>query len=287
MPGGDVRAILVAVSSADSIAHALAPLRSNPESAAILFDVDGTLAPIVERAEDARVSEATRSLLIELTHRYALVACVSGRRAQEARQMVGIGSIAYIGNHGAELLGPASTQVRILDPALADARAQVERFAGSLPGAQLRRARVRVEEKGPVFALHWRGAADEAAALALVEELAQRADAVGLFVHRGRKVLEVRPPVSFDKGRGVRELIAGTATGGEPGELYAAAMYVGDDRTDLDAFGALRELVDEGRLGQACCVAVASEEAPAELIEQADLVLTSVEEVRELLAGLL
>ncbi len=287
MPGGDVRAILVAVSSAASIAHALAPLRSSPESAAILLDVDGTLAPIVERAEEARVSEAMRSLLIELTHRYALIACVSGRRAQEARQMVGIGSIAYVGNHGAELLAPASTQVRILDPALAAARSQVDRFASSLPAAALRRARVRVEEKGPVLALHWRGARDEAAAVALVEELAKRAGAAGLFIHRGRKVLEVRPPVAFDKGRGVRELLAGALPGGEEGERIAVAMYVGDDRTDLDAFGALRELVREGRLEAACCVAVASEEAPEELIEHADLVITSVEEVRALLAGLL
>ncbi len=86
---------------------ALAPLRADPKRAAILLDIDGTLAPIVEMASDARVPERTRQLLVEISRRYGVVACVTGRRASEARAMVAIGTISYLGSHGAELLAPA------------------------------------------------------------------------------------------------------------------------------------------------------------------------------------
>ncbi len=103
-------AILEVVSPAAVLVEALEPLRSDPAHAAVLFDIDGTLAPIVRHAADAHVPEATRTLLIEISKRYRLVGCVSGRRAATARQIVAIGSIAYIGNHGGELLRPGATR---------------------------------------------------------------------------------------------------------------------------------------------------------------------------------
>src|SRR5271166_505600 len=97
--------------------EALAPLRESPARAAIFFDIDGTLAPIVEQPADAAVPERTRQLLSALARRYGAVACVSGRRASEARAMVGVGTISYLGSHGAELL-PAGSAEAVLDPAL-------------------------------------------------------------------------------------------------------------------------------------------------------------------------
>src|SRR3981081_2825618 len=90
-PSGHTRSVTSAL-----ISEALAPLRANPKSAAILLDIDGTLSPIVEPAPDAHVPEPTRQLLIGVANRYGLVACVSGRRASEARAMVSIGSISYL-----------------------------------------------------------------------------------------------------------------------------------------------------------------------------------------------
>src|SRR2546423_9055136 len=90
-------------------AHAgelLAPLISRPDRSALIFDVDGTLAPIAPRPEDAAVPEPTRALLRRLERRYALVACVSGRRALEARRLVGVDSPTYVGHHGIEVLAP-------------------------------------------------------------------------------------------------------------------------------------------------------------------------------------
>src|ERR1700677_4687233 len=102
-------AILDSVSPAATLVEALEPVRADPARSAVLLDIDGTLAPIVRHAADAHVPEATRSLLIEIAKRYRVVGCVSGRRASTPRQIVAIGTIAYIGNHGGELLRPRAS----------------------------------------------------------------------------------------------------------------------------------------------------------------------------------
>ena len=87
-------------------------------------------------------------------------------------------------------------------------------------------------------------------------------------------MLELRPPVSFDKGQAVRDMV-------ERADVRAA-MYGGDDTTDLDAFDALSALIEEGRLDAAVRVGVGSEEGPRQIVERADLV---VDGVRGLHAG--
>jgi trehalose 6-phosphate phosphatase len=181
------------------ISEALAPLRSAPREAAILLDIDGTLAPIVEYAADAHVPESTRQLLIGVADRYGMVGCVSGRRASEARAMVSIGTITYLGSHGVEMLRTGWTEAR-LDGAVADWARQIHEFGREADTAGVRRLRVRLEDKGAIVAFHWRGARDEAAAYEAVRDIATRAESAGLAIHWGRKVLEVRPPVPFDKG---------------------------------------------------------------------------------------
>ncbi|MDP9490777.1 MAG: trehalose-phosphatase, partial [Actinomycetota bacterium] len=74
----------------------LVRFRSEPERAAVLLDVDGTLAPIVERPEDATVPEETRLEVERLTARYGLVACITGRPAADARRIVGLDDVEYI-----------------------------------------------------------------------------------------------------------------------------------------------------------------------------------------------
>src|ERR1700745_1869664 len=113
-----MRAILDRVSPAATLFEPREPLRSEPPRAAVLLDIDGTLAPIVRHAADAHVPEATRSLLIAIGGRYRLVCCVSGRPATSTRQIVAIGTIAYVGNHGGELLRPRATRQEV-DPELA------------------------------------------------------------------------------------------------------------------------------------------------------------------------
>ncbi len=181
------------MSPAATLVEALEPLRSDPAHAAVLLDIDGTLAPIVRHAADAHVPEATRTLLIEISRRYGLVGCVSGRQAATARQIVAIGSIAYVGNHGGELLRPGATRAE-LDPDLTAWSERVREFAARAFTPELQRARVRSEDKQAIAAFHWRGAPDEQAAAALVREIAEHAQNEGFAVHWGRMVLEVRPP---------------------------------------------------------------------------------------------
>jgi len=265
------------VSVEATITEAIAPLRADPRRAGVLLDIDGVLAPIVRHADDAHVPEPTRVPLVAVAKRYGLVACVSGRQATTARRIVSLGSITYVGNHGAEMLRGGSSKVE-LDPEVAKWAPRIRAFADESFTDVLRRLRVRAEDKDVIRAFHWRGAPDEEAAEAAVRGIAERAEGAGLVTHWGRKVLEIRPPVELNKGRGVRRLIEETP--------IAVAAYVGDDTTDLDAFAALRALVEEKQLEHALCVGVRSDETPAELEAQADLLVDGPRGVRALLSAL-
>src|SRR6266516_1103773 len=172
-------AIIGRVSVAAPLAEALEPLRSDPRRAAVLLDVDGTLAPIVRHADDAHVPEPTRVPLIAVAKRYGLVACVTGRRATTARRIVSLGSITYVGNHGAEVLRGGATEVE-LDPEVAAWSRRMDEWARATWNDNLHRLRVRAEDKDVIRAYHWRGAPDEAAAEAAVREVARRAEEDGL-----------------------------------------------------------------------------------------------------------
>jgi trehalose 6-phosphate phosphatase len=231
----------------------LVDLAADPQRAAILLDVDGTLAPIVERPTDARVPPQTRAEVERLAGRYALVACITGRTGADARALVGVDSAVYVGVHGLEAEPEAQAWAQHL-----------REFADGVDWP--------VEDKGVTVSFHFRQAKDEASAVEYLEEVAERARAAGLVPSFGRKVLEVRPPVAADKGTAVSRLL------GDRG--LTRALYAGDDTTDLDAFRAL-----DG-LELAVRVAVSSNEAPPELLRTADVVVAGTEELLEILGGL-
>src|SRR3954454_13587848 len=269
----------VSAPSTEALAESLRPLTEEPAKSAVFCDIDGTLAPIVGRAEDAKVPREVSNLLGRLGRTYGLVACVSGRAAAEARRLVGVGAIAYAGSHGAELLEPGSTEPELI-PEFTEWEEPVREFAAGRDGPELRKLRVRIEDKGAIAGFHWRGAADENAARAHLEALAADAEAEGFKTHGGRKGLEIRPPVELDKGLAVRKLASRAGA--------RAALFGGDDATDLGAFDALDALVDEGELDAALRVGVRSDEGPEAIVERADLVVDGVEgfaAVLEALAG--
>jgi trehalose 6-phosphate phosphatase len=236
-------------------ADLLAPLREAPERSALVFDVDGTLAPIVARPDLARVPARTKALLADLAARYLLAAFVSGRSGEEARRLVGLEGVRYVGNHGLEL-----------DPRARELAAEIAAFRDAVARP--------VEDKGLTLAYHYRDAPDEDAARAELETVAEHARGAGLVARWGRKVLEIRPSVESDKGSAVRSLVADSAA--------RRALYAGDDTTDLDAFRGL----EAAGLEHVVLVAVASDEAPAALLEAADLVVPGPAELVRLLATL-
>jgi trehalose 6-phosphate phosphatase len=216
-------------------------LAAEPRLSAILLDVDGTLAPIVADPAAAAVPAATRDELRRLNGRYALVACVSGRSAGDARRVVGVDELQYVGEHGLEL-----------DPEAERWAARLHEFAATVPWPDL-------ERKPLTVSFHYRRAADRAAAREQLEAVAARAAGVGLVPRFGRMVLELRPPVAADKGTAVRHLLAARG--------IRRALYAGDDTTDLDAFRALDELELAVR------VAIVTAESPPGLERAADVVL--------------
>jgi trehalose 6-phosphate phosphatase len=256
----------------------LRPLKADPERSAVLLDVDGVLAPIVQHPDDAHMPESTRRPLIEVARRYGVVACVSGRRASDARRIVALGSIAYLGSHGSEVLMPGAIAPQV-DRELQAWTRRVQKFAHEHFTEDLRKLRVRLEDKEAIAALHWRGVPDEEEAQSAIEDVAAAAERAGFISHWGRKVLEIRPPVRIDKGAGIINLLRDRD--------LAAALYVGDDTTDLDAFRGLTELVEGDRLGTAVRVGVRSEEGPSELAREADVMVDGTDGVRGLLQALL
>ena len=257
-----------ATAGADRLEGLIEPLRSEPAAAAVLCDVDGTLAPIVPEAAAATVLPRARELLTTIAGRYALVACLTGRPALVAREMVGLEAVAYAGNHGFELL-EAGAGEPVLDPAVRGRGDRAREFVQTLDADGLAALGVRFEDKGPIQSLHWRGARPEAPARRRAEEVAQLAQEAGLVPRWGRKVLELRPVAGIDKGSAALGLLQRSGA--------RHALFGGDDLTDLDAFQALRWMQSSGRLRTAICVGVGSDEQPPGLAETVDAMVDGPE----------
>ena len=255
----------------------LEPLRAEPARTAILTDFDGTLAPIVEHTEDATLPDGARELLVRLTERYALVGAISGRRTADVRALVGLDTIAYAGNHGLELMMPGESEVSP-DPSLAGREGDAAVFVGTVEEGSLEEAGLRIEDKGPIQAIHWRGVADEGAAEAAARVIAVDAGRAGLEPRWGRKVLELRPVGGGGKDAAVASLLAG--------DSLDRVVYAGDDRTDVDAFRRLGELREAGELVAAVRVGVLSAEGPPEIAEEADVTVDDPAGWLEMLAWL-
>ena len=232
----------------------LARIAEAPAKTAVLLDVDGVLAPIVDVPHEAVVPEETRAELERLHDRYALVACISGRSGADARRIVGVPGLVYVGEHGLEL-----------EPAAREWSERLHGFAATVDWED-------VERKPLTITFHYRRAESEEEALKMLEAVAARAHHEGLVPRFGRKVLELRPPVAAHKGTAVAHLL------GE--RRLERALYAGDDTTDLDAFDAIQGLEVGVR------VAVLSAEGPPQLREAADLVVDGPAAMLELLRAL-
>jgi trehalose 6-phosphate phosphatase len=199
-----------------------------------MLDIDGTLAPLRPRPEEALIPEETRQAVVALAEAPGVhVALVTGRAAADGRRLAGIEGVWVIGNHGIETISPAGEAVVDASAApyrdaIAAAVAELALQAGSIPG-------VRVEDKVWTLSVHFR-LADPAVEPRLRRTMDDVAHKHGLRLIRGKKIFELRPPIHVHKGTAVVEL--GRSLAGP--NLAASLFYAGDDRTDEDAFRALR-----------------------------------------------
>jgi trehalose 6-phosphate phosphatase len=243
-------------------------------AAALLSDLDGTLAAIAPRPELAVVRPGVRRALRRLVPRLALVAVVSGRGAADARRLLRVGGVVYVGTHGLEAV---VGRRRWMHPEAARYRPVLEAVLGAL-AERLAGAPVRFELKGVGASVHYRGALDPAAArAAILATLRELPAAQSLVVTEGRQVVELRPPVAASKGTAVACLLRRSAV--------RAVLFLGDDRTDLDAMRALRAARDAEGL-RALVVAVESTEMPPELLSLANGAVRDTGEVESLLTAL-
>jgi trehalose 6-phosphate phosphatase len=189
------------------------------ERALLVFDFDGTLAPIVAQPGAAAMRESTRALL-RVTSLLYPCAVVSGRsRADLAPRLEGVPLLAFVGNHGAEAgFGPVDRSPR---PVVAAWARSLRAAFGEAPG-------VEIEDKGLSVAIHYRRAPDPRGTEARVRAAAEALEGVRVF--GGHAVVNVAPADAPDKGAAVAEILRRIG--------WRKALYVGDDVTDEDAFAA-------------------------------------------------
>lgn len=260
------------LSSLDEIEQELQPLLSDPENTALFFDLDGTLAPIVAKPGDVAVPPKLVTLIRRLAKTYMAVVIVSGRQSTEARRIVGLEELAYVGNHGFELLLPGHPVLVSPEaqPHIAAIR-ELIRFCRSLD--DIDEIGVWLEDKTATLSLHYRLAPDPDVARKFIKStISPQARELGLKVNEGRKVVEIKPPEKINKGVAVRRLIDRLDAG--------QALYAGDDTTDIDALKELRRRQKEQVM---VGVGVASSEMPARLPRYADLLVNTMGGVENLL----
>ena len=204
----------------------------------LLADFDGTLAPIVSDPARARLPQRTKRLLRQLSRLpRTSVGIISGRSLRFVRQHVGLPSLIYVGNHGCEIIGPG---LRFVHPRVRCARPLLRRVAAQLTRALRGIRGSLVEYKGFSLSVHWRNvsARDGGIFLRAVRQVLQpwvRQRRIRLTY--GKHVIEVRAPVVWDKGHSVEWIRRHRA-----GLRRALVCYLGDDRTDEDAFRIVNRL---------------------------------------------
>jgi trehalose 6-phosphate phosphatase len=226
----------------------LQAFRARASRAGVFLDFDGTLSEIVAHPDQARAAPDAGVALSTLVPRYAVVAVITGRRAEEVAALLGTQGVRYEGVYGMQ--GAAPDLAMALAP-------RVERAAEVEPSAW-------VEDKGASLTVHYRQAPDPVTARSrLLTSLRPLAAEFGLEVAEGKMVLELVPVDRPRKG-GAVERIAGELD-------LQAVLFAGDDLADLDAFATLDALRERG--GLAVKVAVRGNETPPPLLEAADLVV--------------
>jgi len=234
----------------------------------LITDLDGTISPLTGAPAEATVSPACRRHLEAIAARVALVAVVTGRTAEEARRIVDLEGVVYVGLHGFSLAMPpvwskaAMATYTVLTRSILDDLGRTI----TLPG-------IVFEDKGPLIALHYRQTPDPAAARqAILDAIAAAPMARRFAMYEGKMMVELRPPIpSVHKGTALRHLAT------ERG--LRSVLYLGDDVTDADAFRVLRE----ASAFRGASVVVGSRETPREVLDAADYRVEGVDDVERLL----
>lgn len=241
---------------------------------AVFLDYDGTLTPIVDRPEDAIISQEMRAAVRELAQRCP-VCVVSGRDRPVVQELMGLDTLIVAGSHGFDIWSPTGGAIKkehgvefaaLLDEVKARLHAVMDGIEGAL-----------VEPKKTSVAAHYRLVAEgeRAKVKAVVDQiLADHPDE--LKCTPGKMVWEIQPRIDWDKGKAVLYLLE--ALGLDRPDV--APIYLGDDLTDEHAFAAL------GGRGIGIFVGQVDDPEVAGRTTEADFVLNSMSDVEQFLGSL-
>ena len=250
---------------------ALSALTERPSG--LFVDFDGTISRLATTPDEAIASLRAVRSLERLSGKLDVVCVLSGRRAQDIHDKVGLRDLLYAGNHGAESIDGDAHSVSPLAQQYGDA---IEHLLRDLRGLADGDGMI-WEHKGSSAAVHYRAAADPESARRMLASALDRVGTSGLQTFWGKMILEIRPPVGLHKGHAIRSVVEERGLKG--------VVFLGDDSTDVDGMEALADL---GRKDQVrgCGVAVIDEGTPAALLDAADYRLDGVDGVEVLLERL-
>jgi trehalose 6-phosphate phosphatase len=249
----------------------------NDPSTAIVTDIDGTISEIAPTPEEAVVTNSMRKEMVKLKEKFQLVAVISGRSVLNAREMVGVEGLLYVGNHGLEFLKDSRHSVY---PEVEKYLPQIKKTGKKLKNGDLSNINGLIfEDKGICYSIHYRlSNPSENAREKILNTLHNDPECKKLKISEGRQLVELKPPVSCDKGTILNNII----------EQYnlQKIIYLGDDITDADAFNKLKELEKDGKV-KGASILVLSNEIPSYVKKDSSFFVNSVDEVLKFFGWLL
>lgn len=244
---------------------------------AILTDIDGTISQIAPTPDEAMVSPAMRKTLIKLKEKFKLVAVISGRSVLNARDMVGVEGLLYVGNHGLEYLKNGE---KFMVPGAVEYLDQIKETGEELKEGDLSKiSGLMFEDKGVCLSIHYRGCEDpENVRKTILKAMNDLSQSKNLKISEGRRIVECKPPVGYDKGVILENII----------QQYRLenVIYLGDDITDLDAFRTLGKLGNKKKINSTS-ILVSSVEIPDYIKEYSSFFVNNVDEVLKFFKWLL
>ena len=250
---------------------ALSALAERP--AGLFVDFDGTISRLAPTPDEAIASPRAVRSLEWLSGKLAVVCVLSGRRAQDIRDKVGLRGLLYAGNHGAESI---DGDAHYVSPLAQQYHGAIDRLLRDLRGLVDVEGMI-WEHKGSSAAVHYRATPEPDSARRRLASALGETGARGLQTFWGKMILEIRPAVGLHKGQAIRTVVEERGLKG--------AVFLGDDSTDVDGMEALADLARRGHV-RGCGVAVVDEGTPPALFDAANYRLDGVSGVEEMLEQL-
>ncbi len=248
------------------------------KNTAIITDIDGTISKIVLNPNEAVITQIMRKTLEKLVSKFRLVGVVTGRSARNAKEIIGVEGLLYVGSHGLEYMKDDEIYI---EPEVEEYFPLVKKVAQNIQSEEelCNIRNILFQEKGLCFTVHYRNCEDpEGTRRKILDAINEMEELDKFKITEGRKVVEIRPKIGHNKGTILEKLIF------ESG--LDKVIYLGDDITDVDAFNKLKELKEDDKVNGEGIVVI-SEEVPEYVKENASFYVNGVDEVQKFFNWLL